>query len=130
MREIKFRIFNRNTNNIEEVKELSFFKNDFVVKPRDIKTLEMLEMVNSEECILLQYTGLKDKNGVEIYEGDVIHFNTNLVQDHNEVVFYDGSFRFKEYILGSDNAINGNFCERYCKVIGNIHENKELLKCN
>lgn len=77
---------------------------------------------NSDNCKVMQYTGLKDKNGVEIYEGDIIkHFG-----DFGVVKFQKGCFvsnwKTKSTLL--KDFIMGNRCE----VIGNIYENPELLK--
>jgi uncharacterized phage protein (TIGR01671 family) len=79
-----------------------------------------------------QYTGLKDKNGKEIYEGDVIEFE-----------YYIDGVKFKE--IGVVEWLNGTMavkCDAFCspnymralhemagyKVIGNIYENPELLE--
>jgi len=119
MIEIKFRAYNKNTKKVEEVKEISFFKGDFVLITRCIETLKMQEQINSSEAELLQFTGLKDKNDIEIYEGDCVRFQ---VQDGGYVVYIKGSFQFK--------AIKG-FClpdiRQECEVIGNIYENPELI---
>ncbi|OTW87485.1 hypothetical protein BK702_13070 [Bacillus thuringiensis serovar cameroun] len=73
---------------------------------------------------LMQYTGLKDKDGKEIYEGDVI-----LVIEWNRkynVVFERGMFKASGNTTFSlVTATNG---ELSCQVIGNIYENPELLK--
>jgi len=64
-----------------------------------------------------EFTGLKDKNGKEIYEGDLVQLH-EYGEVYKEVVFYKGSF-----------CIHGfNFGVEKSEIIGNIHENPELLK--
>lgn len=91
-----------------------------------------------EECELIQSTGLHDKNGVEIFEGDIL----KVCDDggtHNEVVFRDGqalvmNVTYQDFDVsavawaldcyhGSDDDDN-----EYPIVIGNIHQNPELLE--
>ena len=74
----------------------------------------------------LQYTGLKDKNGVEIYEGDIIKVNGNLYEVwHSGLAFglIDKNKDFFEYMCQLCD-MNGKVYE----VIGNIYENPELLE--
>lgn len=83
--------------------------------------------INNSNLILMQYTELKDKNHVEIYEGDIVSCNIN--SQHKENIL-----GYIEYVLGNW-FIHGNDGKIYyfggasnIKVIGNIYENPELLK--
>lgn len=71
---------------------------------------------------IMQYTGLKDKNGVEIYEGDILKLKES--KEKYEVRYLGNRFVLCKYdnIVFEDEAY---FSER--EVIGNIYENKELL---
>lgn len=79
-----------------------------------------------KQAVLMQSTGLKDKNGVEIFEGDIVRWHDVVTWDYS-VTFKDGVFCISDdpssnfYHLKED--INGKF-----EVIGNIYENPELLE--
>lgn len=86
-----------------------------------------------------QYTGLKDKNGKKIFEGDIIHTlyaNCKKNELVEEVEFFNGSFMAKKYslyakIAGAESPKHFEFDKSVymieCEVIGNIHDNPELL---
>ena len=78
-----------------------------------------------------QYTGLTDKNGKRIFEGDIVHCLARMDEANCVVIFEEGEFRlvpernYKTYVTG------GGYHALLCFVkeaIGNIHDNPELLK--
>ncbi len=104
MRTIKFRVWNKVTHTMHypDWKELS-------------------ERAELPEMVLMQFTGLKDKNGKEIYEGDIFLI-TKEPQEDNTVEFYEG-----EYQLSPHGFSLSDWYEQG-EVIGNIYENPELLE--
>lgn len=116
MREIKFRAFDTYSKKFTNYQiwddMLLFYDKNKGIWLRNIK----------ERYILLQYTGIKDKNGKEIYEEDIVQWiDSGGIIRKNSVFFEDGAFRIcNSYFEISEYA--------ELKVIGNIYENKELLK--
>lgn len=85
-----------------------------------------------DDVVALQYTGLKDKNGREIFEGDIVSFQYYIGEDApqttiGEVYFSEGMFLFGRGMGFAMNDIN--FRDETLAVLGNIFENPELIKC-
>lgn len=117
MRNIKFRAYDKILKRFIDL-------GDFVVDPLngtaiDIFYGEITFKMNG--VILEQYTGLKDFHGAEIYEGDILQD----VDNGTIVGFVEYDPAFGEYDCGDNNLYE---CTRDCVVIGNIHENADLLE--
>ena len=110
MREIKFRAWDKLAKSMYQVQSLTTYKgaDDILCK---------------KDCEIMQYTGLKDENKKEIYEGDIIKWGEKIfVVEWSKTGAY---FKGRYTNLGYDLLCN---CFRNNEVIGNIYENPELLK--
>jgi len=126
MREIKFRAWDKENEKMMKVSSLHLENKEISVKENG--TFRLFRMQD-----LMQYTGLKDKNNKEIYEGDIV-----LVKPGGTSTWYKTVVKFKEgafiasLIDGEDYIyiFNRGFDSNDFEIIGNIYKNKKLLEEN
>jgi uncharacterized phage protein (TIGR01671 family) len=114
MREIKFRAWRGGDGGCMEF-------GHYVADHGNINWFDLSNSVG-KDLILMQYTGLKDKNGKEIYEGDILDEKSN---SPFKVVWRDGDCGF---CADSGDTLDYNLhaLARFFEVVGNICENKDL----
>ena len=123
MRDIKFRVWD---GEVMITKDVVFLGDaGFAVEVDSMDWTFDFNKFGKPELIGMQFTGLTDKNGVEIYEGDILSQEINCMYHagrNNKGVRFEG-----DQFLSGDCSLLGAIESFDAEVIGNIHENKELL---
>ncbi len=113
MRDIKFRGWNVKTKTMLDLKAITPLAMDSNLE------CDGLFLPFADEVILMQYTGLKDKNGVEIYEGDIDKCGGVVVWNQDDASFYMDHPSEMHALIDTD---------KWFEVIRNIHANPTLLE--
>ncbi len=126
MRDIKFRAWNKAEKIMVDLQSITPLALDEQMNTQlSMKGGSGLFIPFVKDCRIMQYTGLKDKNGKEIYEGDVLSIcdgsinGINWMRKNREIKFSECSFNVPEWEGDSTH---------WFEIIGNIHENPKLLE--
>lgn len=118
-REIEFRAWNNIAEQYKTGTELA----ETIVRTELDNCIELKgALYNISEVTLEQYTGLKDRrNGVKIFEGDIVKWDGYI----GKIEWFSDSACFMQQMI---NSTGSHLIHDEVEVIGNIHENPELLK--
>ena len=129
MREIKFKAYHKITKEIFNIIEIDFRNKYLYSYEKLAPSLFEKACYPLSECELMQYTGLKDCEGQEIYEGDIVkYFCSFYTKDCNapekgHIIFVNAMFSIV------NKKISKKISDCYeIKVIGNIYQNPELIE--
>lgn len=119
----KFRVWLPDFNQMLRVKALVFEKD----KTRCVCGYSFDFYLEDENATIMQSTGLVDKNGKEIFEGDIVKMAKDVYSDptYYEVIRHSGgAYRLESKQHGCELWLRHTDCE----VVGNVYENRELLE--
>lgn len=120
MRTIKFRAFNKEDKTICDVVRIDLFVKCALVKLKNGRHKDF----SFDDIELMQFTGLYDKNGKEIYEGDVCSGHSDGIG----VIEWEDLSGGYDYVFPNEDIVGIWEVIKDIVVIGNIHENPELLE--
>ena len=132
-RTIKFRAWDKKLKLFDDELFLALHGKlyDHAKEEFDTPNIEIDYVESKSRYELMQYTGLKDKNGTEIYEGDILRCDPDTANEDVKVVEYVASeydgVGFKPLI---DQYYDNGCLYSVYEVIGNVYENSELLGCD
>jgi uncharacterized phage protein (TIGR01671 family) len=119
-REIKFRAWHANTHRLLYFNIQNDYKNGVV-------ELNHILLTDRNDWIPMQYTGLKDKTGKEIYEGDLVKWTDELGENPN---IFKVAYETAQWVIVpiSDPVLGWYIGEKELEIIGNVYENPELVQ--
>lgn len=141
MKELKFRAFHKPSKKMFDVGMIDFLSEKlYEYISLGMSSFDGMEMYDLQDCELMQFTGLKDVDGKEIFGGDVVEIkfddyysNNSFTIDEDsthkgEIVFefFGYYIKFPDMCFMSINDIADY--EFNIKILGNIHQNPELLE--
>lgn len=129
----KFRAWDKEDGRMRTVSSINFAHEVILCNFAELKPFDLVDKFSIEDVILMQSTGLKDKNGTEVYEGDILKLHAIFLAPDDKIgyieyspkygysIIFEGNRLYRQEYWASTNKLN-------YEVIGNINENPELLE--
>lgn len=131
MQKIKYRVY----HNSNVKKDSGFLSNHFGLRYSFQEEMFCLDAFFDREpaFFIQQFTGLLDKNGKEIYEGDICLYtppeiNIGVTSCYFEIYWKENGFFASNDKINISWMLDKDFCSNNLQIVGNIFENKELLE--
>ena len=140
MRELKVRAWHKPYKQMCQVESLRFDGNGVYTAVLIEEPFYDRKLVEADEIVIEQFTGLKDRNGTDIYEGDIIQFEFCNEKYYRQIAYNSAIASYEAITVASPTSkklrqkAKYSFSELYkisskgFKVVGNIHENPELVE--
>lgn len=124
-REIKFRAWHKDLKKMFKIGQITLEKGTWNFEPNDRDFIGM-SIPFQPSFVLMQYTGLHDKNGKEIYEGDIVKITGSKEIDIGKVIYEYNEFTVD--VMNMDRFYGRvQLLEKFTEVIGNVFENGDIL---
>lgn len=124
-REIKFRAWHKDLKKMFKIGQITLEKGTWNFEPND-RDFIGISIPSQPSFVLMQYTGLHDKNGKEIYEGDILKVYYKGMSEVGYVE-YDNDYCEYKIIINTDKDYFSLWKSIDLEKIGNIYDNPELL---
>ncbi|MCT1184185.1 hypothetical protein EFL99_13450 [Lactococcus lactis] len=129
----KLRAWDKQDERMRTVSSINFAHEVISCKFAELKPFDLVDEFSIDDVILMQSTGLKDKNGVEIFEGDIVNYVKSFtnpmtgsgslsINKNLRIIFKDAEFTADGIDIRLKKIVS------HMEIIGNIYENPELLE--
>lgn len=137
VKEIKFKAFDKINEKVYDVIQIYFDDKKVLLEIPDDKIGKRWEFRNFDDVKLMQYIGLKDNDGEEIYNGYILYFENEHLKRYSKIFWNKRDCRYSQRLLLKFKAKNKKDVKCYAsatssiskmKIVGNIYENPELMR--
>lgn len=135
MRQVKYKAWDKVEKEWIDIKHFGFENGELwyvQAIDKNERDIDPPYFPDSNDIELIEYTGMSDRDGVEVFEGDIVELLTKYGKDVGVVVFIEGCFKIrwdsKNKFPKNREMIGHYYINSKTKVIGNVYEQPELIE--